>query len=384
MQSPVLGFVYAAGGGEVRAILGIPGASILSHPLALPEGVTSVSFAPGQKYAIVEGVSGASIGLMTFPSADPGPLVQIGGGISQPDIVSFSPNGAAAVVYSTSEGHLQVIAGLPDSPQVTRDMTRSTLPDAVRLLALADDGVKLLEGTVNNAVYLLAIGGPQLLESVADLGGIVFVPKSNDALIFDRNAGTLSLLQSVSSAPSSRLLANGLTGLDSKIALQVDSGRAMITSANTNHLWQVDLQSLQVQDLQLPTSPAMLQQLRVSGHYLLSWQSGQPAWIVDTSGGRGAVYFVPASVDAQPPVSPSSAPGAETGGKIGLTQRNGTPQEALRALAALVILRDKVIQPLLAAASQADLPDPHPAQRTSIIITEHSGKTCEASYKYSV
>ncbi len=50
--------------------------------------------------------------------------------------------------------------------------------------------------------------------------------------------------------------------------------------------------------------------------------------------------------------------------KIGLTRRYETPPEALRALAALVVLRDKVIQPLLATASQVDLPDPPPAQTT--------------------
>jgi hypothetical protein len=46
----------------------------------------------------------------------------------------------------------------------------------------------------------------------------------------------------------------------------------------------------------------MLQPLRVSGHYLLSWQSGRPAWILDTSQEKGAVYFVPASAEAQSPL----------------------------------------------------------------------------------
>jgi hypothetical protein len=299
MQSPMLGFVYATTGGELRAILGIPGASVLSRPLAVPPGVTNFNFAPGQKYAIVEGASGASIGVMMFPTANPGPLTEISGAISQPDIVSFSPNGASAVVYSASEGRLEVISGLPLTPRVAREISGADLPNAVRLLALADDGVTLLEGAINNSVYRLAEdAGPQLLDTVGDLEGMAFVPQSSNALIFDSNGGSLSLLQSANSTPSNRSLVDGLTGLGGKIALQVAAGTALITSASTNHLYQVDLQSLRVQNLQLPATATMLEPLRTSGKYLLSWQSGQPAWIVDTSGQTGVLYFVPAGVNA--------------------------------------------------------------------------------------
>ena len=299
MQSPMLGFVNTPEGGEVRAILGIPGASILSPPLAIPAGVTNLYFAPGQKYAIVEGAAGASIGVLTFHTANPGPLIEISGAISQPDIVSFSPNGAAAVVYSASEGRLEVVSGLPATPQIAREISSADLPNAVRLLALADDGVTLLEGATNNSVYWLAVGaGPQLLATEGDLEGLAFVPKLNNALIFDRNGGSLSLLQSVKIAASNRSLVKGLTGLGGKIGLQATAGSALITSAGSNHLYKINLQSSQLQDLQLPATATKLEPLRTSAKYLLSWQSGQPAWIVDTSGETGAVYFVPASVDA--------------------------------------------------------------------------------------
>ncbi|MGO8786125.1 MAG: hypothetical protein ACLQVL_01910 [Terriglobia bacterium] len=299
MQSPILGFVSATDGSEARAILGIPGASMLSRPLALPAGVTNLNFAPGQRYAIVEAASGGPIGVMTFPSANPGPLVEISGAISRPDIVSFNPTGTAAVVYSASEGRLEVLSGLPATPRIAREINGADLPNAVRLLALADDGVTLLEGGADSSVYWLADGsGPQLLATAGDLEGAAFVPKSSNALIFDRNGGSLSLLQNVGSSPSNRSLVGGLTDLGGKIAVQVTAGRALITSASANHLYQVDLQSLRVQDLQLPATATMLEPLRASGKYLLSWQSGQPAWLVDASGQTGAVYFVPAANSA--------------------------------------------------------------------------------------
>lgn len=299
IQSPIVGFVSAAGGSELRAIEGVPGASTLSAPLAVPAEVTSLHFAPGQKYALAEQAEGASLGLTAFSGAQPAALVQIPGGISKPEVISFSPHGTAAALYSGSEGRLQVLTGLPDNPQLTRETTSGELPGAVRLLAIADDGVTLLAGTANNAVYLLAGTEPQMLESVTDLGGMVFTPKSNDVLIFDRGAGTLVLMDGVSGARSKRMLAGGLTGLTSNVTLETDGRRAVITTSSANHLWEVDLQSQAVQEVQLPTAPAMLEPLRLSGHYLLAWKPGQPAWILNTNQEKGAVYFVPAAIEAQ-------------------------------------------------------------------------------------
>ena len=122
MQSPVLGFVYA-GGSEARAINGIPGASTLSSPLAVPEGVASLAFPPGQSYALAVRTDGASLGLIPFSGAEPGTLVQIAGGISKPEVIGFSPSGGAAALYSATEGELQVLAGLPGNPQLVRQIS---------------------------------------------------------------------------------------------------------------------------------------------------------------------------------------------------------------------------------------------------------------------
>jgi hypothetical protein len=147
----------------------------------------------------------------------------------------------------------------------------------VRLLAIADDGVTLLEGTVNRAVYLLADGStPQFLYSIADIGAMAFASGSGDALVVGRDGGRASLLRNVASSLSSRLLAEGLTGLEGNIAIQVDAGRAIVTGASANDLWQIDLQILEVQTLQLPAPAEMLQPLRTSGVFLFSCRLASP------------------------------------------------------------------------------------------------------------
>jgi hypothetical protein len=238
---------------------------------------------------------------MTFQGAVEGSLIAISGGISQPDIISFSPSGNAAALYSKAEGRLQVIIGLPDSPQVARVIPRNDLPDEVRFLAVADDEVTLLEGTAHSAIYLLPEGGsPQFLHGVGDLEGLAFVPGSGDVVVFDREGGTAFLLQEVTSASAYFALAEGLTGLGGNVFLQVNSGSAILASTNSNNLCQIDLQSLLAQNIHLPGLPQMLQPLRTSGDYLLFYQPGQPAWILDSHGEAGAVSFVPASTQSDP------------------------------------------------------------------------------------
>jgi hypothetical protein len=297
MLLPTLGYVYAAGGNVARAIHGVPGAATLSAPLTVPAGVTGLTFAPGQKYALAEQGEGASLGLVEFSAAGPGVLLQLTGATLQPEVIAFSPKGAAAVLYSAAEGQLQVWTGLPSNPKLARQVGSGELPGAVRLLALADDGVTLLEGTTSNGVYLVGSGGAEMLASVSDLGGIVFTPESNDALIFDHGAGALSLLHDVSGAHSTSVLAQGLTGLGGNISLQTDGRRAVITASSASQLWAIDLESQALQAVQLPTTPALLQPLRVPGHYLLAWEPGQPAWILNTNLEKGTVYFVPAAAE---------------------------------------------------------------------------------------
>ncbi len=314
MQTPLLGFVYNAERSELRSILGIPGASLFGAPISIPAGVTRMYFAPRQTYALLAHRFVGSIGLMTLQGAE-GSVTAVCGAISQPDLITFSPSGGAAALYSRGAGQIQVITGLPSAPQVARVIASNELPDALRLLAIADDGVTLLEGTSHNAIYLLpAAGSPQLLYSAADLGGMVFAPRTADVVVFDRGAGTLFLLQEVGTASSYLPLAEGLIGVGANAFLEVNGNNAVLAGADTSSVWQIDLESLEVRSTRLPVTPQMLQPLETSGKFLLFYKSGEPAWILDTSGESGTVSFVPAS--PEPRLNPRYVPLSATGGEL--------------------------------------------------------------------
>jgi len=345
MQTPLLGFVSVAEQGELRSLVGIPGASALGEPLAVPAGLRNVYFAPGQSYALLAPSAGDFLGLMTFQGAQEAAAASICGAIPQPDIVAFSPGASAAALYSKAEGRLQVITGLPGSPQLARVVPATDLPDDVRFLAITDDGVTLLEGTIHSSVYLLPqLGSPRLLHTAGDLQGMAFAPRTNDLIAFDRAANTAFELQDVDGAGSYLLLADGLTGMDGNVFLETSRAGAVIASTKSGTLWEIDLKSQQVQNIHLPGMPQMLQPLRTSGDYLLFYRTGFPAWILDSNGVEGVVSFVPAGT--APSKHPKSFPFSTVHGSKG--NQNEQP--------------DLVIQPGFGAGC-TEVPEPTPAPK---------------------
>ena len=310
MQSPVLGFVSTSAGqvgsarrmhgmglssavADVRAIIGVPGAASLSGPLSMPRGVERVYLSPGGSFGLAEQSAGA-MAVVQFSGMLALPLQAVSGAIEQPAIVAFSPGGSAAAVLSTEEGRLQVLAGLPASPRIARSLNLSDLPANIRTLALADDAVTLLAGTADGSVLALRTGKTaQLLFSAHDLGGIAFAPASTNALLFDRDGNRAMMIENIATSPSTRMLAEGVAGITGDVVLGFDGGAAIVGAINARQLSRINLQTLQVDTVNLPVALTMLQPLQAAHRFLISSQSGQPAWIVDTSRETAAVYFVP-------------------------------------------------------------------------------------------
>jgi len=319
MQTPVFGFVSLAPVGpsgrrvhagsesdfsryrlQLSAIAGVPGSAVLSGPLAIPSNVTSIHFAPGQQYAIVEMEPGESVALAQFTGTQMLPPAALPAGLSAPDLISFSPNASAAVLFSAAESRVAVLNGLPAAPQAARHIEGAALPADIRELAIADDGATVIAGTSDGRVLVLAGDGSQrLLYSAGELGGVAFVPGSTDAVVFDRQGGRAMLIANAATAPAMRPLAEGLPAPQTgALMLQVDTRAALVSAAGASDVWRIDLQTQQVQDIRLSSGLTMMQPLRAAGRYLLSAQPGQPAWVLDTSGETSAVFFVPRQIAA--------------------------------------------------------------------------------------
>lgn len=173
LSAPVLGYLHDSESATVRPIHGIPGASLLSDPLALPWSVTRAAMTPAGDLVLITGESTAWVlsangarreipGLATLANA------------SKTDLF-LSPDGSAAAFRNREANLLEIVTGLPDQPVIAH---RSDTQFAAGALAVSDDGTLVLTAGPDG-VYLTDTSGG--VERVAEAGlGAAFRPRSHE------------------------------------------------------------------------------------------------------------------------------------------------------------------------------------------------------------
>jgi hypothetical protein len=139
---PVLG--YLPDGGKIRPVYGIPAAATVAAPLDYGQDFALIGVSPLQNFAIVTAVSTGTVSLATAG----GSITPLAGVASTPDRIVLSPRGSAAVLWFSSNNHLQIVSGLPNSPTVREaDATflgtvldAGSSVDTPVALAVSDDG----------------------------------------------------------------------------------------------------------------------------------------------------------------------------------------------------------------------------------------------------
>lgn len=284
LNGPIIGFFAEEGSLELRAIHGIPGAAVAGAPLPLPEGAARVRIAPGQRYALVEfaGASPPSVLDLAFAAAP----AAIAGAMPRADLCAFSPTGSAAALYSTSEGRLQVLAGLPAEPRLVRTLS---IGGAERI-AVSDDAESLLYADASGEVFLaLPDSQPAPVLRTSRLAGLSFLPDRRDAAILDGARGELHLVE----AGATRLLASGLEEATA-LAPSANAASLFVAAAGSRRLWRVGAATGESRAIELPATPASLDALRLPGAFLISSRAGEPAWLLIAGDKEERAYFVPA------------------------------------------------------------------------------------------
>jgi hypothetical protein len=289
LAAPVLGYVAQPAPLELRAILGVPGSAVFSDPLVLPKNSTNLHLSPGQDYALVERASEDPI-LLPLGASQALPAT-LTGAIQKADIAVFSPRGQAALLYSAPMARMQVIGGLPQTPQILRDWDTSAFLEQPVDAALSDDGGSVLL-TSSLAVYqVLPAGAPRQLLSVEGPAALTFLPNSAQAAIADRGAGSVFLWHDTLLATQ---LAGGLSGAG-EMRPSSDGLGLWLTQPAGNSVWWLGVKTSELRAFNVPVSPAKLQGLAIRDMFLLASDAGQPAWILFQQGSDTLTTFVPAA-----------------------------------------------------------------------------------------
>jgi len=295
--APIFGLIANAEQTEIRAIQGVPGASTVGIPIALPAGVRQVYLAPLQQWALVQQLREGALGRLPLNGNQFGSVVPIHGAMSTPELVSFSSNGRNAALVSLG-GVLQILTHLEETPQIAMQTDISELDATV--VTVSNDGTLSVVLTRTGEVYLVpSSGSPRLICRTGSPAGLSFLP-DQALVIADGAAGTVTVIDGLMSQPFTRATISGpyLSG-DAAFVQASSDGKSVILSAYKGQTaYRIDLVDQSASSLNLPAGVSMLE--RLNGNiFVFSANPGEAAWFLmaDNANLRaGFAQFAGASV----------------------------------------------------------------------------------------
>jgi hypothetical protein len=290
LSTPILGLVPSDTPGEIQIIRGTPSSAILLPPAYAPVRLNRVFIPSRQAFVLAETTSPVEVGVLTVDGESLGAPALIPAAMTGADLVSFSPDGASALLYRVSSNRLQLITGLPSAPTITRDVEVSGLLSPAFKVAVSDDSSQVLCLTSDGTLYnVSAQGAATLLYSGKGSGSVAFLPQSSSALLWDGGSQALIQIAGISTGPSAIVLAANLNfGPDALLEVTADSKRALLADSSSSSVLSIDLSSRALNEIQVGRSAPALKSLRIPNLFLLSSETGKPAWVLylDSSGGR--------------------------------------------------------------------------------------------------
>ena len=293
---PSVGYVFEPEALALRPILGTPGAAVFGSRVELGMNVRRAWVSPRQNFALAEVASSAEVVLLTLQPAAQA-LKTLSTLATGADQVAVSPTGSAMAFYYGTDQHLQIVSGLPDSAEVSLGINISDLPGRLSTLAVSDDGrVSLVASTdgESGAVYLVQSEEKRVLVQCRDVRAMTFLTNSSNAVIADTAANEVRLINDVTGAATTQILAEESRGISYPLALQVsaDNSRVFCLNSGAGTVTTVELTSGLLTHLAINSSASKLQ--RLSGDvFQLTDDLRQSTLLFDAAGPEPRIVFVP-------------------------------------------------------------------------------------------
>ena len=291
IQGPELGLVFDSAKGELRQILGIPGAAVLGRPMALGVAVRKVAVSPLGDYVLA--IGGEHNDAMVF-AVGRNPLV-VSGADRGAEQIALSVGGKSAALYYKQTNRIEVVAGFPGEPKVTAEYSLSS-GQTLTAMAISDDG-KMVLAAAGGRVFQVTTGGETPV--AGDLGRVVSItiPTAGEAFIADNARNEILRVKGIGAGIETDVVAGSKNGINSPVAVAVarDGSRAFVANAKPGTVSIIDLRGeAAVKTVDCACKPTGLDRLAGNEVFRLTEFSKQPIWTVDAGGTEARVLFVPA------------------------------------------------------------------------------------------
>jgi hypothetical protein len=278
-------------------MLGVRGSAQVSASIVPPGVYVAGETSTASSSALLENASG-SLFAFNLPQSQPLHVVD---GLPAKAQIAFSSSGQTAIAYGVGGSTITLITGLPTTPQVkiinvpAGNSLASAIVSDGSTIVMASGGSPMPIGTLS------ANGQFSRLTTVAAIGGFNFLPGSDDMLVADSAANTVTLIDSVSKSPSSQPLT--VTGLNHPVAVAAspDKRWALVANGGDAGVLRVDLTSgTAAAKVLCACQPSQVSSLSGGGAFRVNSLYGGPVWIVDATSSTPQLLFVPAIAKGTP------------------------------------------------------------------------------------
>jgi hypothetical protein len=294
--TPSVGYVFEPEAQAFRPIHGTPGAAVFGSKMEFGMNVRRAWVSPHQSFVLAEVDESPEVLLLDLQRGAQATktLSALPTGADQ---VAVSPTGTAMAFYFRNGNRLQIASGLPDSPEVSAGIDLAVLPGLLSSLAVSDDGRAALVAVTDAgtaAVYLIHSEQKRVIAQAGDVRAMTFLTNSLNAVIADTAANEVRLLNDVTGAAATQILAEESRGISHPLALQVsaDNSRVFVLNSGAQAVTTVDLTTGLLTHLPINGSASRLQ--RLSGEvFQLTDDLRQPMLLLDAASPEPRIVFVP-------------------------------------------------------------------------------------------
>lgn len=290
---PQLGLLWDIADSTLRPLMGVSGATQLGAPL-FPAGTwVTGAFSAGSQSALLIDPSG-NLQLLALPSLQPQTITSH---VAPGSSIVFAPHGAWAAVFAPGSSSALVLGSLPQ----TVSATVLNVGSPVRGAAISDAGTLLAAADAPAGIAVTAITANGARTSVTTLqgfGGMAFLPGSENFLLADSGANTVSLWRN-GAATTLVTKANNLNQ-PFAVAVSQDGHWAVAADRADSALLRIDLTGVTPPvSSTCACSPTQLTALDGNALFQLVTPGATPGWMIEADDVSPRVLFIPPARSAQ-------------------------------------------------------------------------------------
>jgi hypothetical protein len=301
-NGPQLGYAWYAQDQTLRPILGVPGSSQFGESVVPAGAYVGGASSAAANLALLIGTD-EKVYKMSLPNGTP---TQIGATAGTGAVVRFSPTGASAVVYVPGGTSATLVTGVRTTPVVkTLSMTAPLLE-----MTASDAGTAaaVLQGSHGASVAVVSGTNARQIAAVNGDGGISFAGTSEDLVVADSVANSLTLIRAAATAPVAvQLETASLLKTPMAVGASLNGKWVVVANSGESSVVRVDVSGASApQRVSCPTQPTVVAQLAGNGVFRFNDLGATSVWLSDVTTASPSMLFIPALPSTQARAETSS------------------------------------------------------------------------------